>query len=161
MILVDWSVLTLILVSPSLVGGEILSVGQGDVDGVKRSQEILGAEQGSKDIDDGGLGSYAPGKVLVRRAIGLNQTLLMNDGQALLPDGRRVVSVVSQVERLEPFVDLVNVFVASLDGENTLDDGVSISVEVVTKVAVVGVGVEAVEDGRAANRRGGFVNLGL
>lgn len=151
--------LTLILMGPCLVGGEILSVGQRDVNGVERSQEVLGAEERGEDVDDGGLRPDTPGKVLVRCTVSLDQALLVDDGQAFLLDGRQVVAVVTQVERLEPLVDLVDVLVASLNGEDALDDGVAVSVEVVSEVAVVGIWVEAVQDGRAADGRSGLVDL--
>jgi hypothetical protein len=153
--------LTLILVSPCLVGREILSVCQRDVDSVKRSQEILGTKELGEDVDNCRLRSHAPSKVLVRGTVCLNETLLVDDGKTFFLDSRRVVSVVSQVERLEPLVDLVDVLVASLDGKHALDDGVAISVQVVSEITIVLVRVEAVQYRRASDGGCGFVGFGF
>lgn len=58
-------------------------------------------------------------------------------------------------------MDLVDVLVTSLNGKNSLDDGVTISVEVVSKVTIMGVWVEAVQNGCATNGRCGFVGFGF
>jgi len=57
----------------------------------------------------------------------LEETLLVDDGQALFADGRRVVTLVAESEALEPVLDVVGVFESLLLLEDSLDYTVSIA----------------------------------
>ena len=54
----------LVHMRPWLHLGKVSSIWQGDVDGVERGEEVLGAEDSLEDVDDGGLGTNSPGEGL-------------------------------------------------------------------------------------------------
>ena len=70
----------------------------------------------------------------------------MDDGETFFPHRGGIVSVITEPKGLEPVVDVVDVGVALLLWENTLDDNVSVASQVIPEVAVLGVLVEAVQD---------------
>jgi hypothetical protein len=102
--------------------------------------------------------------------IGLDEALLVDDGQALFSDSGRIVSLVSEVEGLEPAVDVFDVLGGSLFGDHTLDHSETISSEIyhietnqsqsteyknsgltISEVSIVRVLVENIEDGGTAD----------
>jgi len=85
----------------------------------------------------------------------------MNDRETFFLHGRWVVPVITQIERFEPLVNLVDILVAPFDRENALDDGVSIPVEIVSEVTVVRLGIETVQNRRASDGRSGLVGFAL
>lgn len=103
---------------PWLVGRQVLPVRKGNIDGVEADDEIFGTVDLLEDSDDTRFGSDAPGKALVGSTVVLNparmedqesdprtlpfrrarydsHSLLRDDGQALLSDGARVVSLIA------------------------------------------------------------------
>lgn len=86
----------LVLVRPRLVGLEVRAVGEADVDGVERHEQVLGVVDALERPDDAGLGPDGPHKVLVRRAVVEEHALFRDDGELLGADGQGVVAVVAK-----------------------------------------------------------------
>jgi hypothetical protein len=70
----------------------------------------------------------------------------MDDGETFFPHRGGIVSVIAEPKGLEPVVDVVDIGVALLLWENAFNDNVSVASQVIPKVAVLGVVIEAVQD---------------
>jgi hypothetical protein len=70
----------------------------------------------------------------------------MDDGETFFPHRGGIVSVIAEPKGLEPVVDVVDIGVALLLWENAFNDNVSVASQVIPKVAVLGVFIEAVQD---------------
>lgn len=70
----------------------------------------------------------------------------MDDGETFFPHRGGIVSVIAEPKGLEPVVDVVDIGVALLLWENAFNDNVSVAGQVIPKVAVLGVFIEAVQD---------------
>lgn len=77
----------LILVRPGLVWGQIGAVGEAKVDGIKGNNEILVVVDLLENLDDAGLSSDLPGKVLVTDAVVDAHPLLINDRKMVFVNG--------------------------------------------------------------------------
>lgn len=64
---------------------------------------------------------------LVRGAVGLDQTLLVDDWQAFLADSRWVVALVSQIEAFEPFVNVADHFSRLVFRYYVLNDAIAVA----------------------------------
>jgi hypothetical protein len=60
----------------------------------------------------------------------LEETLLVDDGQAFFADGRRVIALVAESKALKPVLDVVGV----LDGLFLLEDSLDYTVSITGKV---------------------------
>lgn len=70
----------------------------------------------------------------------------MDDGETFFPHRGGIVSVIAEPKGLKPVMDVVDIGVALLLWENAFDDNVSVASQVIPKVAVLGVFIEAVQD---------------
>lgn len=70
----------------------------------------------------------------------------MDDGETFFPHRGGIVSVIAEPKGLEPVVNVVDIGVALLLWENAFNDNVSVASQVIPKVAVLGVFIEAVQD---------------
>jgi hypothetical protein len=70
----------------------------------------------------------------------------MDDGETFFPHRGGIVSVIAEPKGLEPVVNVVDIGVALLLWENAFNDNVSVASQVIPKVAVLGVVIEAVQD---------------
>jgi hypothetical protein len=60
----------------------------------------------------------------------LEETLLVDDGQAFFADGRRVIALVAESETFKPVLDIIGV----LDGLLLLEDSLDYTVSITGKV---------------------------
>jgi hypothetical protein len=85
----------------------------------------------------------------------LEETLLVNDGQAFFADGRRVIALVAKSETLKPVLDVIGVLESLFLLENSLDYTVSITGKVLNREISTGLGRRSTPSRtyRRANRR--------
>jgi hypothetical protein len=89
-----------------------------------------------KCVNDGGLLADVPCERLVSGTVCLEETLLVDDGQAFFADGRGVIALVAESETLKPVLDVVGVLESLFLLKNSLDYTVSIAGKVLNKKLV-------------------------
>lgn len=83
----------LVLVRPGLVGLDVLAVGERDVDGIKRHDQVGGVVHLLKGLDDTGLLADTPCKGLVLGTVAEDHALLGDDGEVLFCNSGGVISL--------------------------------------------------------------------
>ncbi|KAI3485405.1 hypothetical protein L1887_51329 [Cichorium endivia] len=156
----------LVLVRPRLVGRQVLAVGETKVDGIKRDDQVFGAQELFKRSYHAGLRADLPRPVLVRHGVVEAHALLRDGGQLVLVHGGQVVAVVAELEALEPSVHLVGVLQRPFLGHRSFDNAVAIAKQVTVPSIEMSVGLGCRSGDRARlgdvvlenSRRNGCLN---